>query len=170
MICLTHTGILLSAGFSLGTQIPDPMRAKRKTIVGTHYWKAPEVTEHKKSSPKVDIWSLGIMALGTCLHNPPHYCFLSDKNVSTEMIGASSLNQHPLKVLRLIVTNDTSTIADPENFSSTFRDYLSDTLKVDPEMRPDATQLLQHPFFARAESLCSLAPLINAACKAPRER
>lgn len=86
------------------------------------------------------------------------------------MIGASSFNQHPLKVLRLIVTNDTPTIVDPENFSSTFRDYLSDTLKVDSEMRPDATQLLQHPFFARAEPLCSLVPLINAACKATRGR
>jgi p21-activated kinase 1 len=55
------------------------------------------------------------------------------------MIGASSFNQHPLKVLRLIVTNATPTIANPENFSPTFRDYLSDTLKVDSEMRPDAT-------------------------------
>ena len=81
MIFLTHTGIPLSAGFSLGTQIPDPTRAKRKTIVGTHYWKAPEVTKHKESGPKVDIWSLGIMALGTCFYNPPHSCFLSDKNV-----------------------------------------------------------------------------------------
>lgn len=76
------------------------------------------------------------------------------------MVSTSSFNQHPLKVLRLIVTNDTPAIADPENFSSTFCDYLSDTLKVDSEMRLDAAQLLQHPFFAKAEPLCSLVPLI----------
>ena len=85
------------------------------------------------------------------------------------MIGASSFNQHSLKVLRLIVKNDAPTIADPENFSSTFRDYLSDTFKVDSEMRPDATQLLQHPFFAKAEPLCSLVSLIDAACKTTRK-
>jgi len=86
------------------------------------------------------------------------------------MVVASSLNQHPLKVLRLIVTNDIPAIADPENFSSTFRDYLPDTLMVDSEMRPNAAQLLQHPFFAKAEPLFSLVPLINSACKTTRKR
>ncbi len=59
------------------------------------------------------------------------------------------LNQNPLKALYLIATNGTPTIANPENLSSTFRDYLAKTLEVDAEKRPDATQLLQHPFIAR---------------------
>lgn len=71
MTFLTHVGILIPAGYSLGTQIPVPMRAERTTVVGTQYWTAPEVIKHKENGPKVDIWSLGIMALGTCLHNPP---------------------------------------------------------------------------------------------------
>ena len=69
------------------------------------------------------------------------------------------LNQN----LYLMAPNGTATIANPENLSSTFRDYLGKTLEVDAEKRPDATQLLQHPFFAMSEPLRTLAPLIKAA-------
>ena len=73
------------------------------------------------------------------------------------------LNQNPLKALYLIATNGTPTIANPENLSPTFRDYLAKTLEVDAEKRPDATQLLQHPFFLMAEPLRTLVPLIKNA-------
>ena len=73
------------------------------------------------------------------------------------------LNQNPMKALYLIATNGTPTIANPENLSPTFRDYLAKTLEVDAEKRQDATQLLQHPFFLIAESLRTLVPLIKNA-------
>ena len=53
------------------------------------------------------------------------------------------LNQNPLKALYLIATNGTPAIANPESLSPVFRDYLSKTLEVDAEKRPDAAQLLQ---------------------------
>ncbi|KAF8479601.1 hypothetical protein DFH94DRAFT_744641 [Russula ochroleuca] len=63
------------------------------------------------------------------------------------------LNQNSLKALYLSATNETPTIANPENLSSTFRDYLARTFLAPT---PDATQLLQHPFFSIADSLRSL--------------
>ena len=73
------------------------------------------------------------------------------------------LNQNSLHVSYLIATNGTSTIVNPDKLSFTLRDYLAKTLEVDAEKRPDATQLLQHPFFAVAEPLRTLASLAKSA-------
>ena len=80
------------------------------------------------------------------------------------------LNQNMLNALYLIAMNGAPAITNPENLTSTFRDYLAKTLEVDADKRPDGTQLLQHPFFAMAVSLCTLVPLIKAAREIARNK
>ena len=72
------------------------------------------------------------------------------------------LNQNPLKALYLIATNGTPTIANPENLSSVFSDYLAKTLEVDAEKRPNATELLQVRTHATLSSFLRMPTLFPA--------
>ncbi|KAF9006182.1 kinase-like domain-containing protein [Cyathus striatus] len=145
-VLLSMFGDIKLTDFGFCAQISDPAHSKRTTMVGTPYWMAPEVVTRKEYGPKVDIWSLGIMAIEMIEGEPPY------------------LNQNPLKALYLIATNGTPQIQNPENLSPVFTDYLAKTLEVDAEKRPTATELLQvSSVLQTSEPLRTLAPLIKAA-------
>ena len=53
------------------------------------------------------------------------------------------LTESPLRALYLIATNGTPKIKDEHNLSATFKDFLNFALKVDPEKRASAHDLLK---------------------------
>lgn len=63
------------------------------------------------------------------------------------------------QAIYLISTTGTPKIKELERYSLVFRDYLARTLTVNPEQRPSAAEVLQHPFFHKAEPLKNLGPL-----------
>lgn len=112
-------------------------------MVGTPYWMAPEVVKQKEYGSKVDIWSLGIMAIEMIESEPPY------------------LNEEPLKALYLIATHGTPRLKAPEKLSRELKAFLSVCLCVDVKSRASAAELLAHEFLKNGCTLASLADLLK---------
>lgn len=143
-VLLSLRGDIKLTDFGYCAQINEDQN-KRTTMVGTPYWMAPEVISRKEYGPKIDVWSLGIMAIEMIEGEPPY------------------LNESPIRALYLIVTNGTPRLKDPESLSPTIKSFLEWCLKVDVEKRASAEDLLQHDFIRSADSVRTLAPLVKAA-------
>ncbi|XP_025918916.1 serine/threonine-protein kinase 10 isoform X2 [Apteryx rowi] len=148
-VLLTQDGDIKLADFGVSAKNMKTLQ-KRDSFIGTPYWMAPEVVmcETMKDTPydyKADIWSLGITLIEMAQIEPPHH----------------ELN--PMRVLLKIAKSDPPTLSSPSKWSLEFRDFLKTALDKNPETRPSAAQLLEHPFVSKVTSNRALRELVAEA-------
>ncbi|KAI9032338.1 kinase-like domain-containing protein [Hyaloraphidium curvatum] len=106
----------------------------RMSVQGSVYWMAPEVIRGKGYSAKVDIWSLGCLALEMFTGQHPWSQF-QDQTAALYRLGQP--NPRPMI---------------PTYLSAEAQDFLDKCFTFDPEARPTAAELLEHKFCDLDES------------------
>ncbi|RXN07613.1 serine threonine- kinase PAK 4-like isoform X1 [Labeo rohita] len=141
---------------------------RRKSLVGTPYWMAPELISRLPYGPEashiplyyicciatlqltqfilslqVDIWSLGIMVIEMVDGEPPYF------------------NEPPLKAMKMIRDNLPPKLKNLHKVSPLLKGFLDRMLVRDPAQRATAQELLKHPFLSKAGPPSCIVPLMR---------
>jgi protein-serine/threonine kinase len=118
-------------------------RDKRTTCVGTPFWMAPELIRSLEYDYKVDVWSLGILAIECAEGEPPW------------------IRETPLRAMFLITTRGPPKLGDPARWSAQFHHFLHACLAMQPMDRWCVDRLVTHPFIETACSAREFAELVQ---------
>ncbi|EEF45362.1 mitogen activated protein kinase kinase kinase 3, mapkkk3, mekk3, putative [Ricinus communis] len=99
-----------------------------KSMKGTPYWMAPEVILQTGHSFSADIWSVGCTVIEMATGKPP---WSQQYQEVAALFHIGTTKSHP---------------PIPEHLSIEAKDFLLKCLQKEPNLRPTAFDLLQHPF------------------------
>ena len=136
---------MFAADFGYGAQL-ESAEAKRRSVVGTTYWMAPEVIKAENYDYKVDVWSLGMMVMEMFEGQPPY------------MDEPSTM-----RALFLIVSKGRPPYKDEAAMSDDIKDFIAKCTMMNPNDRPSTAELLDHPFLTKACEFSDLQPLVAKA-------
>ncbi|KAG7461239.1 hypothetical protein MATL_G00207940 [Megalops atlanticus] len=141
-ILLTLDGRVKLSDFGFCAQISKDV-PKRKSLVGTPYWMAPEVISKMPYGTEVDMWSLGIMVVEMVDGEPPYF------------------SDTPVTAMKRLRDEPPPTVRNTHKISPVLKDFLDRMLTRDPLERATAPGLLEHPFLLQAGSPRCLVPLVE---------
>ncbi|XP_069493621.1 serine/threonine-protein kinase PAK 6 [Ambystoma mexicanum] len=141
-ILLTLDGRVKLSDFGFCAQISKDV-PKRKSLVGTPYWMAPEVITRSPYSTEVDIWSLGIMLIEMVDGEPPYF------------------SDSPVQAMKSLRDGPPPKLKNAYKASPVLRDFLERMLIRESAQRATAQELLDHPFLLQAGLPECLVPLIQ---------
>ncbi|EFA80301.1 putative protein serine/threonine kinase [Heterostelium album PN500] len=102
-------------------------------MVGSPFWMAPEMILGKPHNTPVDIWSFAISLLEMANQRPP-------------------MMESAVKAMFTVATEGSTGFDEPDIWSDCFKEFLSLCLRLDPEERATAADLLKHPFIKKADT------------------
>ncbi|CAB1450051.1 unnamed protein product [Pleuronectes platessa] len=141
-ILLTLDGRVKLSDFGFCAQISKDI-PKRKSLVGTPYWMAPEVISKSPYGTEVDIWSMGIMVVEMVDGEPPYF------------------SETPVAAMKRLRDEVAPTVRNVSQVFPVLKDFLDRMLTRDPLERASATDLLEHPFLLQCGSPQCLVPLVE---------
>jgi len=131
-ILMGTKGQIKITDFGYGAQLGGGNASNRQSVVGTTFWMAPEVVKGKEYTTKVDVWSLGIMAIEMVEGVPPY------------------MEESMLRALFLIASKGIPPFRDPGRMSADLKDFITSCCVMEPDQRPTAGMMLSHPFLRKA--------------------
>eukprot|EP01138_Halocafeteria_seosinensis_P009455 gb/GECG01009663.1/.p1 GENE.gb/GECG01009663.1/~~gb/GECG01009663.1/.p1 ORF type:complete len:491 (+),score=88.61 gb/GECG01009663.1/:1-1473(+) len=130
-VLLTRDGGAKLADFGVSAQLSNTM-SRRRTVIGTPFWMAPEVIQESYYDYKADTWSLGITAIELADGEPPF------------------ADVHPMRAIFMIPNKPPSTVRNPAAWSEEFNDFIAKCLTMDSSKRPGSDEILNHSFIRDA--------------------
>mmetsp|Transcript_11453 Transcript_11453/g.13134 ORF Transcript_11453/g.13134 Transcript_11453/m.13134 type:complete len:426 (+) Transcript_11453:267-1544(+) len=128
-LLLTREGQVKLGDFGVSARLSEDGQ-RRKTVIGTPFWMAPEVIQETPYDGRADIWSLGITLIELADTEPPY------------------ANIHPMRAIFMIPNRPPPHLKTQADWSEEMNDFVRLCLKKNPEERPTASKLLEHPFVA----------------------
>ncbi|GJJ71716.1 hypothetical protein EMPS_04073 [Entomortierella parvispora] len=129
-ILLDAQGRIKLADFGHSVQLTKEI-PRRNSVVGTPYWMAPEVIRGFNYGTQVDVWSLGVVMREMLEGEPPY------------------LHEPPLRAMFLIASGDLPNIKHRGLASKRCLSFVA-ACTAGEDDRPQAKDLLQHPFLGLA--------------------
>ncbi|GBG25018.1 Protein kinase, putative [Hondaea fermentalgiana] len=130
-VLVGYNGIVKLADFGFAIAVTRE-ESKRKSLVGTPYWMAPEVIKQQDYDAKVDVWSLGITAMELAEGDPPF------------------MDEVPHRALMLIASQkEGPKLKKPNRWSEEYNTFLARCLAKDPAERWSSEQLLLEDEFIK---------------------
>ena len=182
-ILLNNRGEVKLADFGMARPFGDPMPPHLTQLVVTLWYRAPELLlGAEKYDTAIDVWSLGCI-MGELLQNMP---LLQGKNEVDQLAKVFALCGIPTakswpKFRSLPNARSLKLPSDPEKSISRIRNtfpdlssaghrLLEDLLSLNPNRRPDAAEVLEHPWFSDDPRPKSTAMFPTFPSKASQER
>ncbi|CAB3990613.1 serine threonine- kinase PAK mbt [Paramuricea clavata] len=142
-ILLTTSGQVKISDFGFCAQVTQDV-PKRRSLVGTPYWMAPEIIARQPYGPESDIWSIGIMVIEMIDGEPPYF------------------NEPPLQAMRKIRDLDPPAVKNAAKLTPRLKSFIEKALTHNPQERGTALDLLQHPFLRPYNNPNCLAELMKS--------
>lgn len=145
-VLICANGMAKLSDFTHAVQLEaDGPESKRKSVVGTAYWMAPELIKAQSYDVAVDLWSLGATLYELCEGDPPN------------------VKLPPTRAIQQVAQFGLPPLTNPEGYSTALRDFLKTTTEMRPKKRSTAKALLQKEFVLNCCSNGQIVELMDEA-------